>query len=92
MAVMDKRLQNLENEIQALMKDRQSLTAEMDPAWLSRYEKIFAQRGDFAVVPVEKGACGGCHMNLPPQVVHDAKRNLNLVLCGFCSRILYWQP
>lgn len=91
-AVLNKRLENIESEIHAVETDRKALAADVDPAWLSRYERIMKRTADFAIVRVENGVCGGCHMKLPPQLVHDAKRNMALTECSFCSRILYWQP
>lgn len=91
-ATLQRRLDEIQLQLQGLRTDRDALAKDIDRAWLARYERIFKRTGDFAVVRVENGACGGCHMNLPPQVVHDAKKNLSLVECSFCSRILYWLP
>ena len=91
-AVLKKRLESMEGEVASLSSDRSALAKDVDPAWLSRYERIFKKSGDFAIVPVENGACGGCHMKLPPHLVHETKRALTLVECSYCSRILYWKP
>lgn len=91
-ATLKKRLDEIQAELHDLRVDRDALAKDVDGKWLARYERIFKRVGDFALVRVENGACGGCHMKLPPQVVHDAKKNLSLVECSFCSRILYWQP
>jgi len=89
--VLQKRLENIEAEIHDLKIDREALAKDVDAEWLARYERIFSKLGDFAIVPVEHGSCGGCHMNLPPQVVHNAKKDLTLTICNFCGRMLYWQ-
>jgi predicted nucleic acid-binding Zn-ribbon protein len=39
---------------------------------------------------VRNGNCGGCHLNLPPQVVHNAKTGGSLTSCDYCGRILYF--
>jgi uncharacterized protein len=90
--VLQVRLEKIEAEVQSLQTDRTALATEVDPTWLARYERIFKRTGDFAIVGVENGVCGGCHMKLPPQLIHDAKKNLSLIECSFCSRILFWQP
>ncbi|MFH0953660.1 MAG: C4-type zinc ribbon domain-containing protein [Verrucomicrobiota bacterium] len=90
--VLHVRLEKIQAEIHDLQVDRQALAADVDPTWLARYERIFKRTADYAIVRVENGVCGGCHMKLPPQIMHDAKRNLSLTECSFCSRILYWQP
>ena len=89
---LDKRAESIEGEIHDLQIDREALAKDVESDWLRRYERIMKHVGDFAVVTVENGSCGGCHMNLPPQVVNDAKKTLSLTLCDFCGRILYWQP
>ena len=49
-------------------------------------------KGDVAIVPVQHGNCGGCHLQIPPQLIHNAKRGTELTSCDYCGRILYWQP
>ena len=49
-------------------------------------------RHDAAVVPVQHGICGGCHLHIPPQLAHAARGGVELVTCDQCGRILYWSP
>lgn len=91
-SALDQRLKNIQSEIDQLKTERAGLVADVDPSWLSRYDRTFKHTGDFAIVPIESGACGGCHMKLPPQVVQNVKRNEGMVCCSFCSRILFWRP
>ena len=72
-----------------LRVQRPELVDSVDAAWLSRYERILQHRGDFAVVGIERGVCMGCHMQLPPQLVHDARKQDTLTTCSFCGRILF---
>lgn len=88
----DRRLDEVRLEIRKLETDRGSLAEQMDGEWLARYERIYRRVGDFALVPIEHSACGGCHMNLPPHLIHEAHKGLTLVQCTYCSRILYWRP
>lgn len=44
-----------------------------------------------AVVSVRDSICGGCHMNIPPQMYNELQRFDSLKLCPFCNRILYWE-
>jgi predicted nucleic acid-binding Zn-ribbon protein len=90
-SALDQRLKNIQSELAQIKADRDGLVADVDPDWLSRYDRTFKHTGDFAVVPIESGSCGGCHMKLPPQVVQNVKRNQTMVCCSFCSRILYWR-
>ena len=90
--VFDRRLEEIRAEIGKLQTDRKALAEQVDAEWLSRYERIQAKTGDYALVPVEHGACGGCHMNLPPHLIHDARKGLTFVQCSYCSRLLYGRP
>jgi predicted nucleic acid-binding Zn-ribbon protein len=91
-AALDKRAQAIEGEVHDLKLDRDEIAKDIDPDFLSRYERIMNHVGDYALVSVDNGACGGCHMKLPPQAITDAKKVTDLTLCDFCGRILYWRP
>ena len=88
LAAMDKRLTAISEEIAGLESGRTGLLTDIDPTWLARYERIFQHLGDYAIVGVENGSCGGCHMRLPPQLVHDARKGDALTICTYCGRIL----
>jgi len=89
--ILDERLANIQAEVEEARKNREAMTEGIDESWLSRYTRIFNNKGDFALVPVENGTCGGCHMKVPPQLVQDAKRGDAMVSCSYCGRLLYWQ-
>jgi predicted nucleic acid-binding Zn-ribbon protein len=77
-------------DIEKLKAERAELAGGVDETFLSRYERIMRHRRDAAIVPVQHGNCGGCHLQLPPQTVHQAKGGEGLVTCDECGRILYW--
>jgi hypothetical protein len=72
-----------------LTSERGKITPNVDKQLLARYERVLQNRDGLAIVHVEGGACGGCHLNLPAQVVSSAKLKEDIVICGSCSRILY---
>jgi predicted nucleic acid-binding Zn-ribbon protein len=87
------RQQNVERELAQLQGDRSQLAGQADADLLARYDRLMRSKGDFAIVPIQHGNCGGCHLNLPPQVVHNAHKSADVVSCDYCGRILYWpQP
>ena len=59
-------------------------------AGLAIYERLRKNKGERVVVGVEHGACGGCHMRLPAQVVLECRSNQSIVTCPNCGRILYY--
>ena len=88
--LLDARAVNVEKERSALQAERDGMLDGIPEDMLSRYERILNHTGDFAIVPVlNKTACGGCHMNLQPQTVNDAKKLDRLTFCSYCGRILY---
>lgn len=88
---LSQRLENLKAELERIIAERAEMVKSIDPEWLSRYERVLKHTGDFALVPVERGSCGGCHMQLPPQSIHDAKRGTTMTICSYCGRLLYWR-
>lgn len=90
---LDARLTTARSQLETTKTERNELAAKVPADWLQRYERVLHHLGDLAIVPVEKGgACGGCHMQLPPQVIQSAKRNDSMVSCSYCGRLLYWKP
>jgi len=90
-ADLQMRAKLIEEELAQLRTERGQLIAALDPDVLSRYERLLHSKGDLAIVPIKHGNCGGCHLNIPPQVVHDTKDGSELTSCSYCGRILYWQ-
>jgi predicted nucleic acid-binding Zn-ribbon protein len=89
-ADLRKRAALIQEELQQLAAERQRLVAGLDADVLDRYERLLRSKGDFAVVPIQHGNCGGCHIHIPPQIVHDTRNGAELTSCSYCGRILYW--
>jgi len=83
------RLRDIEGKLAELNQKRGLITPGVDKHLLSRYEKILKNKEGLAMVHIEGGSCGGCHMNLPPQVISDVKLREDVVICGSCLRMLY---
>jgi hypothetical protein len=88
LAAWDLRATELARAVAAEKTVRAELAKAVEPAWLASYTRIFEKK-DRALVPVEEGVCGGCHMKLPPYLVHDSRKRAAIVSCGFCGRMLY---
>lgn len=86
--VLDHRLSEIGEEMKAVMEERAKSATGIDSKWLAQYNRIF-ERKDRALVQIEEGVCGGCHMTLPPYVAHRAKKLEAMVICDFCGRLLY---
>ncbi len=90
LAELDERVAALKERLDSLKEDRARAAALCDKPLLQKYTRIMNNKKDFGVVMVESGGhCGGCHMKLPPQVIHDARNPTKIVGCNFCGRIVY---
>lgn len=88
---LDDEAQQLQTELRELEARRQELVPQVPAGILAIYERVLANREGVALVPVEQESCGGCHMALPPQVVHEVRMVEKLMACDSCARLLYWR-
>ncbi len=88
-AKINSEVKDAEERLGALYKERADFAGRVDKQILSKYERILKGKEGMAIVPVLDDACGGCHLNLPPQVINVIKRKQDLILCESCARILY---
>jgi predicted nucleic acid-binding Zn-ribbon protein len=91
-AELQNRAELIQRELSQLQAERAGLVKDIDADALARYERLLRSKGDAVVVPIQHGNCGGCHLHLAPQVVHNARHDDGLTSCDYCGRILYWQP
>lgn len=87
-AKVDVDLAQLEKDVEALRAQRTERSGRVDATLLRRYERI-ASGMRRALVAIQGGACGGCHMNIPPQLVSEVKRAGRVHECPHCHRLLY---
>ena len=81
----------INDEGRSLKEQRDSLALEADPEVLKIYERLFRNKKDRVVVPIENRTCSGCHIVLTAQHENMVRKGGNLVFCEHCSRIHYWQ-
>jgi predicted nucleic acid-binding Zn-ribbon protein len=86
---LDEKAKALETRLQELEKERKELAEKMDEDLLNSFERLFASKGDSAIVAVEHGVCTGCHMKLTTATVKDVEAGKEIVNCEQCGRILY---
>ena len=86
---VEEELKQIESSLAKLDSDRSQLVARINKNNLSKYERILYGKDGLAMVPVKNEACGGCHLNLPPQVINEIKMLRELIFCESCARILY---
>lgn len=78
-----------EEDEKKLLKDREKAAKNVEDRILKSYEKVRANmRNGLAVVPVKRGACGGCFNIVPPQKQSEIREAKKLIVCEHCGRIL----
>lgn len=87
---LDERAVNLQQRIDEVKAERASLVGPIDPASLSLYDRLMKSKGNSAIVPVDAGICGGCHMKLVTATLNGIKAEDDMVHCEQCGRILYF--
>ena len=91
------KIKNVETEIDSIdfvlldvKKKHVEIKEKINADLLKKYDIIRQRRNGRAVVPVWKEICGGCHMNIPPQMYIELQRSEVLMFCPHCNRIIYW--
>lgn len=92
---LEKTMQEVQNQQPILQADIQRVEAELaqQEHLLSDdirdiYQRLLRQRGDQALAPVEGESCGGCHQQVPINMISQIKLN-QVVFCKSCGRLLY---
>lgn len=80
----------LEAQLVEARAARDAARSQVDTKWTKIYDSLAAKRG-YAVAPVIKGVCQGCHMALPPQLNNILARMESIETCPRCGRLVYRQ-
>ncbi|MGI8605271.1 MAG: zinc ribbon domain-containing protein [Verrucomicrobiales bacterium] len=89
LAQLSERKANADAQIGGLEAERKGIAANVDVDLLFRYERIFDKKAP-AVVPLDNGICGGCHMKLTASTLTTTKAAKSITSCEQCGRILYF--
>lgn len=89
---IDAEEQQERERVAGIESERAALSGRLAPGTRTRYERIRASKEGRAVVPIQKGACGGCFRGQPPQMLQEARRGDRLLVCDGCGRLLIWPP
>lgn len=77
-------------EMAEISAERAVMADQLGPALLDRFNKTLKNSGGLALVPAYNGVCGGCFMNIPPQLYIEVQKG-GLNFCPQCHRMLYWE-
>jgi predicted nucleic acid-binding Zn-ribbon protein len=86
---LDEKSKTLTDQLENLKKERTGLAANIEEDLLDRFDRLFASKGDAAVVALEHDVCTGCHMKVTAATAMRVKAGKEIVSCEQCGRILY---
>ncbi len=82
----------VQKELEEAKAQRAALVKEIDPKFITRYDKIRKLRENVAVVSIKGDTCQGCHQNMQPQVALEVRAGERLHQCQSCDRFLCYIP
>lgn len=86
---LDDIISETEKEEKDLQKKSDAAAKHIEERLLSAYRRIRGNaRNGLAVVPFERGSCGGCFNAIPPQRQLDIRSHKKIIVCEHCGRIL----
>jgi len=68
--------------------EREKLLVRIEKTSLAAYDRIRKAKKGRAIVPVRRGACGGCFAKVPPQRLLELRQNDRIHHCEHCGRII----
>ena len=74
-----------------ILKERAGKAKAVTASMLKKYDMLRERRNGIAVVEVVQGVCRGCHMNIPPQLFNELRKEQSLLSCPTCNRIIFYQ-
>jgi predicted nucleic acid-binding Zn-ribbon protein len=89
MTDLEQKSKTLDSRLQGLSRERDELASKIDEDVLDRFNRLFASKGDAAVVALEHDVCTGCHMKVTTATAMHVKAGKEIVSCEQCGRILY---
>jgi len=77
--------------LEGMRADATALTDRIAAEALALYRRVKAKKANgVAICSVSAAVCGGCHVNIPPQMYNELQRVDRLKNCPNCERIIYW--
>jgi predicted nucleic acid-binding Zn-ribbon protein len=73
------------------MERREVLSKQIESKLVKLYNTLKEKRQGVGVVSVKHETCQGCFVNVPPQMFIEVQKNIALIRCPHCNRILYWE-
>ncbi len=84
------KLGTVDSKMARIRSERDALTVHLDDGLKRIYNRVKEGKQGTAVVPLVRGACGGCYNRIPPQTITEIRRAERPITCENCGRIMLW--
>lgn len=86
---LDEIISETKQQEEQIREEIKTIETEVEPRLLQAFKRIRkSARNGLAIVPIERGACGGCFNKIPPQKQMDIKMGKKIIVCEYCGRIM----
>ncbi len=86
---LEEREAGVKKRIEEVTAERKELAAPVEITAIEMYERLIKTKSGTAVVPLDNGICGGCHMKVVMSTIQSLKQAEKITQCEMCGRILY---
>ena len=80
-----------EKQLEGFEATRKELRAAVSDGSLAHYDRVMRQRRS-AIAEARDQKCQACYVMLRPQTWQELKTNGQIITCGSCGRILFYDP
>lgn len=88
---LDREVEHAKKSLEEKKKGRSALAASIEKPLYNTYMGLLADRDGLAVVQAAEEMCLGCNLNIMPQLFVEIRKNLTIVHCPQCKRVLYYK-
>jgi predicted nucleic acid-binding Zn-ribbon protein len=85
-------LAGTEEEEKELLARREQLVKQVQPFYLTIYNRVRPAKEGIAVVAIKNGVCGGCFNAVPRQLALELRKGEKHAVCEYCGRIIVGEP
>lgn len=87
---LKQKLGSVDTKMARIRSERDALSTQINDGLKRVYNRVKQGKQGTAVVPVVRGACGGCYSKIPPQTLNEIRKAERPITCENCGRIIIW--